>query len=139
MFDKVQKGLAGTRSWHIILALGLAVTLAACGAGSAIDPLEVGDPERGREIYETGGGVISIYGCKGCHSLKGYVYYGPSLQGISELAGDRMPGLSAAEYLRQSIVDPGAYVVENFEDKMPEFPELSEYDINDLVAFMLTQ
>jgi cytochrome c oxidase subunit 2 len=101
--------------------------------------VEVGDPERGREIYETGGGVISIHGCKGCHSLKGYVYNGPSLQGISELAGDRVSGLSAAEYLRQSIVDPGAYVVEDFEDKMPEFLELSEEDIDALVAFLLTQ
>jgi cytochrome c oxidase subunit 2 len=138
MFDKVQKALTGTRSWHIILALGLAVTLAACGGGSAIDPLEVGDPERGREIYETGGGGSS---CKTCHTLDGSERIGPSLQGISELAGDRVPDLSAEEYLRQSIVDPSAYLVEDFFDLMPKNFQsfLSEEDIDDLVAFMLTQ
>jgi hypothetical protein len=104
-------------------------------------PVEVGDAERGRDIYETGGGVIPIYGCKGCHSLKGYVYQGPSLQGISEIAGDRVPELSAAEYLRQSIVDPSVYLVEGFEDKMRKDYQslLSEEDIDALVAFLLTQ
>jgi len=47
------------------------------------------------------------------------IYSGPSFQGISKRAGDRVPGLSAVEYLRQSIVDPSAYMVEGFVDIMP--------------------
>ncbi len=50
-----------------------------------------------------------------------------------------MAELSAVEYLRQSIMDPGAYLVEGFEDKMPDITGLSEEDIDDLVAFLLTQ
>jgi hypothetical protein len=45
------------------------------------------------------------------------------------------------EYLRQSIVDPGAYVVEDFNDTMPKgiHNAFSEEDIDALVAFLLTQ
>jgi uncharacterized OsmC-like protein len=115
--------------------------------GSTIDPLEVGDPERGREIFETGGGVISVENsCLQCHTLDGTVKpnpaAGPSIQGIFARAGDSVPGLSAVEYIRQSIVDPSAYVMEGFQDnRMPKAYNvfLSEEDIDNLVAFMLTQ
>ena len=137
------------RSWLFMAILGATVMLAACGGEPTIDPLDIGDPERGREIHETGGGVISRdlgRGCSICHSLDGSVstnpqFAAPSFQGISERAGDRVPGLSAVEYLRQSIVDPSAYVVEGFEDFMPKsFGILiSEEDIDNLVAFLLTQ
>ncbi len=148
MSDKLQKPLTVRRNWLFIAALGLMVMLAACGGEPTVDPLEIGDPERGREIHETGGGVIgrdSGRGCLACHSLDGSVGGGdqraPSFQGISERAGDRVPGLSAVEYLRQSIVDPSAYVVEGFEDFMPKSFRIliSEEDIDNLVAFLLTQ
>ena len=114
-----------------------------------IDPLEIGDPARGREIYETDteeiGGETRI-GCSLCHTLDGTLagagISGPSFQGISERAGDSVPELSAVEYLRQSIVDPSAYVVQGFSfGPMPDnFGRLlSEEDIDDLVAFLLTQ
>ena len=73
---------------------------------------------------------------------KAAAYLGPSFQGISERAGDRVPELSAVEYLRQSIVDPSAYVVEGFIDRaMPKNYRLliSEEDIDNLIAFLLTQ
>lgn len=110
---------------------------------STIDPLTVGDPERGREIFETGGGVISGgIRCSYCHSLDGTIKAGPSLQGIAERAGNRVPELAAVEYLRQSIVDPSTYVVGGFDDnRMSKAYKffLSEEEINDLIAFLLTQ
>ena len=146
MSDKLQKALTVRCNWLFIAALGLTVTLAACGGEPTIDPLEIGDPERGREIYETGGGVLRIgtgNGCIVCHSLDGSVGYepsGPSFQGISERAGDRVPELSVVEYLRQSIVDPRAYLVEGYRALMPTvFQYMSEDDIDALVAFLLTQ
>jgi hypothetical protein len=65
----------------------------------------------------------------------------PTWQGISGIAGDRVPGLSAEEYLRESIVDPAAYIVEGYSDIMPKGFKflLSEEDIDSLVAFLLTQ
>ena len=49
--------------------------------------------------------------------------------------------MSAEEYLRESIVDPAAYSVEGFADSMPKGLRilLSEEDIDNLVAFLLTQ
>jgi mono/diheme cytochrome c family protein len=109
----------------------------------------VGDPERGREIWDTGGGVIGVdrgVGCQACHSLDGSeqtvgFVIAPTWQGISGRAGDRVPGLSAEEYLRESIVDPAAYIVEGYSDNMPKGYRflLSEEDIDSLVAFLLTQ
>ena len=148
MSGKLQKALTVRCNWLFIAAIGLAITLAACGGEPTVDPLEIGDPERGSEIHETGAGLIgrdSGIGCSACHSLDGSVgkgvTQGPSFQGISERAGDRVPELSAVEYLRQSIVDPSAYVVEGFGDNMPKSFRLflSEEDIDDLVAFLLTQ
>jgi hypothetical protein len=52
-----------------------------------------------------------------------------------------MPELAAVEYLRQSIVDPSAYMVEDFDNLMPGSYKLvlSEEEIDNLVAFLLTQ
>jgi hypothetical protein len=111
---------------------------------STIDPLEIGDLERGRDIFENGGEKYADtpqFRCIRCHSLDGSEGYGPSLQGISAQAGDRVPKLSAAEYLRQSILEPDAYIIEGFSQNMGRIHSvlLNEEEINDLVAFMLTQ
>lgn len=109
----------------------------------------VGDPEKGQEIFKN----TDYVRCEVCHSLDGSEFReGPSLLGISERAGKRVPGLSPVEYLRQSILEPSAHVVEGYEDIMkvyqlverPEGPlkalfTLSEEELDDLVAFLLTQ
>lgn len=99
------------------------------------------DPEAGRRIFmETSAGAN--VGCRICHSLQpGETLVGPSLAGVATRAGTAVPGLSAEAYLRQSIVEPDAYVV-------PGFPpgqmlsdlagELSPQQLDDLVAFLLT-
>src|SRR3989304_872699 len=65
--------------------------------------------------------------------------------GVATRAATRVAGLTAEEYIRQSILDPNAYVVEGFADEngesvMPNnFGEtLSEEQISDLAAFLLT-
>ena len=128
---------------------GCALVLAACGDGQADTTAQtaaVGDPERGRQIWEDGADTVLSGGCSGCHSLDGSEKVGgaraPTWQGISGLAGDRVPGLSAEEYLRESIVDPAAYIVDGYQaDAMPKGFKilLSEEDIDNLVAFLLTQ
>ena len=132
--------------WTGLLAVLLVV--AACGDGQADTTAQtaaVGDPERGRQIWEDGGGVVGEGGCSNCHSLDGSEkvasFQAPTFQGISGQAGDRVPGLSAEEYLRESIVDPAAYIVEGYSDFMPKGLRilLSEEDIDNLVAFLLTQ
>ncbi|MGZ8755600.1 MAG: c-type cytochrome, partial [Acidimicrobiia bacterium] len=81
-------------------------------------------------------------GCRICHSLEpGRRLVGPSLAGVGTAAATRVPGLTAEEYLRQSIVDPDAYTVEGFQlgAMLPDIAhKLSEQQLDDLVAFLLT-
>jgi cytochrome c2 len=105
---------------------------------------EPGDPERGHEIFMNGG-ANEAYSpdrvCIRCHSLDGSDGNGPTLQGIAGRAANRVPGLSAEEYLRQSIMDPTAYIIEGYISKMGRIFSvvLSEQEVNDLVAFLMTQ
>jgi cytochrome c oxidase subunit 2 len=53
------------------------------------------------------------YGCGACHALSaanaaGQI--GPNLDGIGTRAASRVAGLSAEEYLRQSILEPNAFI-----------------------------
>jgi NitT/TauT family transport system substrate-binding protein len=88
---------------------------------------------------DNGQALFASLGCSACHAVDSEaVLVGPSLQGVAERAATRVEGLSAEEYLRQSIVEPGAYVVEDFQPVMPAFDTLSESDVNDLVAYLMT-
>lgn len=87
--------------------------------------------------------VFSQAGCTACHTISGISQgnIGPVLDGLASRAGTTVEGLTAEEYIHQSIVDPSAHVVEGFADGvMPQnFAEvLSEDQIADLVAFLLT-
>jgi hypothetical protein len=60
---------------------------------------------------------------------------------MGERAATRVEGMSAEEYLHESIVDPSAYVVEDFAPIMPTdyADKLSEDEITNLIAYILTQ
>ena len=81
--------------------------------------------------------------CFACHTVSGLSegIIGPALDGIASRAGDRVSGLSAEEYIRESILNPNAFMVEGFAEgiMLPNFGEtLSEEQIDSLVAFLLT-
>ena len=70
---------------------------------------------------------------------------GPNLNGLGSLAGERVPGLSAREYVEEAIVDPSAFVVAECPagpcvDAMPQTfgGQLSEADLDILVSFLLS-
>jgi cytochrome c2 len=99
-----------------------------------------GNPERGRDIFFASS-IGQSAGCRVCHSIKpGERKVGPSLAGIATRAATRVPGMSAEEYIRQSIEDPGAYIVEGFPNAMlPDMAEkLSDQQMEDLIAFLMT-
>ncbi len=87
--------------------------------------------------------VFATAGCTACHTISGISSgnVGPVLDGLASRAGDRVAGLSAEDYIRQSVMDPSAYVVEGFPDNtMPQnFSQVLTSDqIDDLVSFLLT-
>jgi mono/diheme cytochrome c family protein len=104
----------------------------------------VPDPGRGQLLYELGPEGVYEPFCANCHTLTNLDLLGPGFEGIAERAATRVPGLSAEEYIRQSIVDPEAYIVEGNWPEGEVMPTnyaeaYSEQDINDLVAFLMTQ
>ncbi len=90
-----------------------------------------GDPANGEQLFAAS--------CGGCHGPADGA--GPALTGMGEQAATRVDGVPAAEYLYQSIVDPGAYVVEGFVDIMPTTygEDYSDDELNNIVAYILTQ
>lgn len=102
----------------------------------------MGDPVEGEALFKT-----SIEGapqCSACHltSRDAFAFHsvGPNLDGVATRAETRIEGLTAEEYLRQSILDPSIFVVDTFSNVMyPNYANyLSETDVNNLIAFLLT-
>lgn len=92
---------------------------------------------------ERGAALFAQESCHSCHSLEpGRSLVGPSMAGLGERAAAAVSGQTAEAYLHQSIVDPDAHVVDGFAAHvMPGNFErmLTAEQINDLVAFLLTQ
>jgi len=90
-----------------------------------------GDPAAGEALFAEA--------CAGCHGAEPGA--GPALPGMGERAATRVEGMTAAEYLHESIVDPGAYLVEGYQDIMPPTygDQYSEAELADLVAYLLAQ
>ena len=85
-------------------------------------------------------------GCLLCHKVaeQGSTR-GPDLRGVGRRAATRRPGLSAEAYLRESLLDPGAFVLEEFaaagglsimpaSDKPPA--DLSATELKALIAYL---
>ncbi|MBI5576239.1 MAG: cytochrome c oxidase subunit II [Deltaproteobacteria bacterium] len=94
-------------------------------------------------LFEKGKELLERFGCLGCHSVDGSVKVGPTFKGLF----GRMVLLEAGgeakadeEYIRESIVDPGAKVVKGFPNAMPTFKgSVSDDDMAAIVAFLKTQ
>ncbi len=106
-----------------------------------------GDAARGEELYLT-------YGCSGCHGNledPATASVGPWQGNLAEVAGMRIEGMSAAQYIYESILYPSAYIVEecpagpcgtpsamessNFIARMGETPEKPQ-DLIDIMAYL---
>ena len=114
----------------LLVCIALAVLVVAC----APEPPATEPVARGRQVYRS-------LGCASCHepNLIGQ-RLGSPLEHVGTLAESRRPGLSATDYIRQSIVDPGAYVVPGYNDNMPRDlgRDLSPTDLDALVAYLLS-
>ena len=90
---------------------------------------------------KTGDQIFTAAGCAGCHTFSpagsnGTI--GPNLNQLKTMAGKLVPGKSADEYVRQSIEDPGAYVVKGFSNVMPSFKgRLTDQQIKALIDYLL--
>lgn len=89
----------------------------------------------GRQIME-GKGL-----CFTCHTVgKSGALRFPDLDGIATRAATRVPGLSALDYLAESIYDPNVYIVPGFNPGMPVINKppigLSDQEILAVIAYL---
>lgn len=63
---------------------------------------------------------------------------GPALDGLAGRAGQRVAGLTAEVCLRQSVLEPGAFLVDGFGPLMPPGLVSAGDDLDDLVASLST-
>lgn len=84
--------------------------------------------------------VFMTKGCTGCHSragVPGNAMIGPDLTDLANRAGSRVAGLTATDYVRQSLLEPQAFLVEGYFEQMPTLP-LSPNEIDLLIDFLLS-
>jgi cytochrome c553 len=120
--------MMGRLLWVCSLA-ALLVAVACAPEPPATDPIA-----RGRQLYRQ-------MGCANCHEgsiTNLFRPVGPPLGEIGRVAAKRVPGMSSEDYLRQSITDPGAYLVPGYPDSMPRglAGGLSPQDLAALVAYL---
>jgi cytochrome c553 len=98
------------------------------------EPVATDPIARGRQVYRT-------LGCATCHEASISNLFrpvGPSMDQVGLVGAKRVPGMSAEDYLRQSMTDPGAYLVPGYPDSMPRSlaSDLSPEDLAALVAYL---
>ena len=90
---------------------------------------------------KTGDQIFTAAGCAGCHTFgpagsNGTI--GPSLDELKTQAGKIEPGKSAEEYIRESLEDPGAFIVQGYPNAMPSFKgRLTDQQIQAVVNYLL--
>jgi cytochrome c oxidase subunit 2 len=89
-------------------------------------------------LVEVGVRVFGEKGCSACHSVDGTAGVGPSLKGIwgkeEKLVGGGTVRVDE-NYIRESIVKPGAKISAGYEDMMPPIP-LDDREIQGIVAYI---
>lgn len=107
--------------------------------------LPIGKAVRGQALF---GGR---YGCSACHgspAVPGSNLVGPHLGGIAVAAESRVEGLSAPQYIYDSILRPGDFIAPDCQNNqpctapsaMPDYASLvSLEDVADLLAYLLDQ
>lgn len=123
-----------------------AVLIGGCGGGgsSQVESAGAGGSTGGAaasgDAVAEGEQLYQTRGCASCHSVDGSDGIGPSLQGLYgwkvELA-DGTTVIADAAYIEESLADPGARVVDGYNDIMPAYePRPGEVDA--LVAYLRT-
>ena len=97
------------------------------GGGAALTPIDAGEA------------LFSRMGCAACHDA-GDLSRGPALQGLFGSEVKLRGGETAQadeEYLRESIINPAAKIVDGYAPLMPTFAaQLKDDDVLNLIAYL---
>ncbi|MGV8886721.1 MAG: c-type cytochrome [Pseudomonas sp.] len=117
----------------------LVALIKSLGAGQQDDeptPGEASGP--GDDLATQGQRLAQSLGCLACHSVDGSKGIGPSLQGLYGKAETLADGTSIKvdeDYIKDSVLNPGAKIVKGYAAVMPAFAP-SDKDLNALIAFI---
>lgn len=126
---------------NLLMLIAFVLLLSKCVSSSSTSGPVAGKEERGAQLFAQGHGDAPP--CSTCHHTFTGQYgfsLGPNLSGIRERAGMRVEELTAEEYLRQSVLEPGRYLVPGYRNMMyPDYERyFTEQDIQDLIVYLLT-
>jgi cytochrome c oxidase subunit 2 len=111
----------------------LALYVCACSSGNR--------PEKPEEVK-----LLEDYRCTGCHSSDGTKAIGPTFKGLYgslvtvETYGKKREVNADEKYLRRSILNPGADVVQGYSNTMPTGykDEMTEEELSKIIAYLKT-
>ena len=94
---------------------------------------------------------VGTAACASCHTIQGVAQgvLGPELSKIASVAGSRIPGYSAEEYIRESILEPDAYTAGTSDGLSQDYQQglmsatmagiqLADEDVDALVEYLLS-
>ena len=130
------------------LLLGVTFLLAGCGSKGVVEPTAEkvvgsvpttttakappGDAKAGAKLF-------AAQGCGGCHTFTpagSNKTIGPDLDKLADYA-NKAGASSTADFARESIQNPGAYIEKGYQPIMPDFGKtLTPKQISDLVAYL---
>ena len=141
------------RSLFLILTLALVVVgLAACSENAQTDKTPdasataafLAEPATNNGDAAKGIQVFGRMPCLTCHTVSGMnggppQAAAPTLDHIGTNAATRVPGVTAAQYLRHAVLKPDDLTIPEYHNVMPSFSaSLSQTDLDNLVAYLLT-
>ncbi len=90
------------------------------------------DPTRGEA-------ALVRHGCTACHGAESNVIAPKYAELTPEVADARRPPLSAAAYIYESIIYPGAFIVEGYPNNMPRLyaDQITDEELGDIIAYLL--
>lgn len=103
---------------------------------------EAGSADDDMSPVELGEALVQRNGCNTCHSTDGSDLVGPSFQGIWDSERTMQDGETVTvdeNYIRESILEPNARVVEGFDPVMPPFEgTLDDRQIDAIIEYIKT-
>jgi cytochrome c oxidase subunit II len=120
----------------LVPVLVLTGALAACGgddSGGSSDGSIPAEADAGRQLAQD-------RGCPSCHSSNGDRGTGPTWKGLYGSEVELSDGTTVTvddAYIRESILDPGAVLVDGYGNVMPKF-DLTDEEIAQITAYIQT-
>lgn len=128
--------------------VGAAIVAVVAAVGAIVGWGTASTPDASRAVAGdslSGATLFRAKGCSSCHNgpeTEAIVAIGPDLSDAPSWAGDRRPGMSAEDYVAESVRTPGAFISPAFEPSggptqaMPLL-DVSDAELDALVGYLL--